>query len=109
MDDRYIPVSSYPTAIFLHEAAFAKSLERCSSLLHERFKTDGSFRWVAGMEGIDGRSLTFPNDAFGSPRPGASGVIEREGSFSIGDDPVEALEPFFETVFDQCETRRPQK
>jgi hypothetical protein len=95
------------THIPLDEAAFAKSLEYAARFLLERFGIGGPFRWVAGMQGVGGRMLPIPNDSFGRTYgPCALDIIEREGTFSIGGNPSEALEPFFDAVFDLCGLRR---
>jgi hypothetical protein len=53
------------------------------------------------MEGVKDRYLR--RDAFGR-QIGACMVdaIEAQGVFKSGDNPQDALEPFFEEVFDKC-------
>jgi hypothetical protein len=36
-------------------------------------------------------------------------VIEKEGMYKLRDSASEALEPFFEAVFEQCGVQRPSR
>ncbi len=65
----------------------------------------GPYRWVAGMEGVRDRALYEDNLRRASGLC-MSDVIEAEGTFNTGDDPVKALEPFFEGVFEACGVNR---
>jgi hypothetical protein len=105
------PFAALPKLISPDEQAFAGSLQRCSTFLSERFGIAGPYRWVAGIEGAYGRLLPIPNNRFGHTRgPCASDLIEKQGSYRIGDDPSEVLEPFFAEVCEQCDVpRNPRK
>jgi hypothetical protein len=96
-------LNALPNLISIDETDFPKSLQHCAAFLSERFSIPGPYHWVAGMDGIQGRFLPIPNNRFGHTRgPCASDLIEREGSFGIGDDPFEVLEPFFDALYEQC-------
>jgi len=89
-----------PELIVLEEDKFVKSLDQCVKFLG-KLGIPGPYRWVAGMEGVKDRYLR--RDAFGR-QIGACMVdaIEEHGVFKSGDNPQDALEPFFEEVFDKC-------
>lgn len=99
-----------PNLIAISESDFATSLQHCAAFLSERFSIPGPYHWIAGLEGIQGRSLPVPNDRLGRTRgPCASNLIEREGSFGLDDDPFEVLEPLFDALYEQCGVpRNPQ-
>jgi hypothetical protein len=101
------PFKALPRLITLDEPAFAKSVQYCATFLHDRFDVDGPFRWVAGLEGVSGRLL--PINSGLTRGPCATDIIEHEGSFCLGDDPTDALEPFFEEVYEQCGLMRPPR
>ncbi len=104
------PLEAVPKLIPFDEKEFANSLQSCAKILSERFAIPGPFRWVAGFEGIHGRSLPLPNDRFGRSRgPCAADLVQREGTFTVGENPHEAMEPFFEEMFEQCGLRRAPK
>lgn len=91
--------------IWLEERRFTESLQLCVKFLDE-LGVHGPYRWIAGMEDIEGRFLST-GDAFDRRYgPCMTGVIETEGHFTVGDDPAKALEPFFVAVFDQCGAQR---
>jgi hypothetical protein len=101
-------LEALPELIPLDEAGFGKSLEQCPTFLRDRLGIGGPFRWVAGLEGVSGRALPIPNDRFGRTRgPCAKNLIEKSGTYSLGDDPAGALEPFFAEIFEQCGAMRP--
>lgn len=94
------------------EQSFASSLQNYSRFL-SGLGVEGSYRWIAGMRGIKGRSLGYP------PPPGKTWIrdrgpicmtdlIEIEGEFNPETQtPTEALLPFFKKIFEKCVVARP--
>jgi len=93
--------------IILDEKKFASSLKQCAEILAQ-IQIPGPYRWVAGLEDTRGRYIT-PNDSmhrtFG---PCGAPFIEENGTYTSGDDPAQALEPFFDRLYDQCGLQRPK-
>ena len=93
--------------IILDEPIWARSLQAAAEFLNAA-GFPGPYRWIAGMEGVNGRYF-MPKDAlqrkFG---PCLSDIPQKEGIFNLEDDPAKALEPFFELVWDQCQVERPK-
>jgi hypothetical protein len=94
--------------IWLEESRFTKSLELCATFL-DQLGVSGPYRWNVGMEGVQGRFLSL-TDAFNRKGgPCMVDVIEKEGMYKLRDSASEALEPFFEAVFEQCGVQRPSR
>jgi hypothetical protein len=89
-----------PKLIQLDELGLALSLKQFAVFLNDHLKIPPPYRWVAGIEGVQGRALPVGN--YQSRGPCIADVVEEEGIFNIGDDPAAALEPFFEQVYEQC-------
>jgi hypothetical protein len=107
MIDTY-PLAALPKLISLDESKFARSLQESGAFLNDRLGIPGPYRWVAGLEGVKGRSLAVSNNRFGGTRgPCTVDPIEEEGTFEAGEDPAAVLEPFFEKVFESCGVVRP--
>ena len=103
-----------------HESdiGFAYSLVRRSlparlkafGLLLTALGVAGNYRWVAGIEGVEGVSLNY------APPPGCyifsyphflADQVTAEGLFSPGDDAEKALDGFFDKLFAECAMLRP--
>jgi hypothetical protein len=103
------PLSAEPRLIALEESKFAESLKQCAEFLNDRLNIPGPYRWITGIEGVNGRFLPLPNDRLGRARgPCTVDLIEEEGVFSLGQNPAMILEPFFEKVFEFCGIARPR-
>ncbi len=100
-----------PRTILLDERAFAKSLNEYAGFL-SRLDVQPPYRWIAGMEGLKGRSLYIP-----AP-PGRTALPFPPGSCVADDIVVEglhspdvaarhSLKPFFEEIYDKCGLERP--
>ncbi|MFN4275845.1 MAG: hypothetical protein ACK4FJ_06055 [Ferrovibrio sp.] len=95
-----------------YEFELVQALDRFSKFL-EKLGEPRPYKWIAGYEGIKGRSLAFP------PRPGYislpggvgtcfdNAVIE-EGFLESADSSLEAIKPLFEKIFDKCGVSRPE-
>jgi len=96
----------YPDLIFLQEEHYAETLKQCAVHL-DRIGIKGPYRFVAGIEGIEGLYLPAPHSNVRGAGPCTVNIVEEPGIFKIGDDTANALEPFFAEVFDKCRARRP--
>jgi hypothetical protein len=104
------PLTALPKLIVLDESKFARSLQESAAFLKDRLSIPGPYRWVAGIEGVKGRSLPLSNNLLAGARgPCAVDPIEEDGSFIIDQDPAAVLEPFFEKVFESCGVARPRR
>ena len=96
--------------ICFDESAFSAALVAFSAVLG-RLDIAAPYRWIAGMEGVRGRSLRIPGQGLGPMPPAsqaASNVIEVQGTFSgIDADAKHSLEPFFRQVFGNHHLIRP--
>lgn len=91
--------------VFLDERAFVDGLTSEAEVL-KTLGIPGPYKWIAGMEGLDGRSIGASRGV--QPNRFLVDVVEVEGLFS-GDpgDAKEALEPFFVRLFDAAGISRP--
>lgn len=96
----------YPHLILLEEERYAETLKQCSVHLG-RIGIKPPYRFVAGIEGIEGLYLPAPYTTGRGPGPCTVSVVEKPGVFNVDNDPVDALEPFFAEVYDKCLARRP--
>jgi hypothetical protein len=94
------------------EKIFVEGIERYSQFL-KALGVDYPYHWKAGLIGMRGRQLSY------APPPGkqwirdrgpicAADLIEAEGQIESGQTPTTALLPFFEKIFDECGTARPE-
>ncbi len=68
----------------------------------------GPYRWIAGIFGAKGRSFNLIRYAReGSGNRCASELITDAGQYNCGQNPAEALLPFFKKIFDSCGLERP--
>ncbi len=95
----------------LMESDWVTGLDRYAAYLQD-LGVDGPYRWIAGMEGIHGRSI-FPfhrpgHSTFGNRPRGhcLENVVVEQGEFSIGDSAADALKPFFEKLYEACAVSR---
>jgi hypothetical protein len=95
----------YPDLIFLQEGHYAETLKQCAVHL-DRIGIKGPYRFVAGIEGIEGLYLPAPHSNVRGAGPCTVNIVEEPGLFNVGDDPADALEPFFAEIFDKCRARR---
>ncbi|GAB2905001.1 hypothetical protein GCM10027046_38390 [Uliginosibacterium flavum] len=104
-----ILLSCDPSKVLFDEDEFCVVLKEAAAFL-ERLGVSGPYRWIAGLEGVSGRSLPAPDDGIQrwlSQSPIMNEVVECEGEFSgRSDDAVLALEPFFEFVYDAAHRTR---
>jgi hypothetical protein len=96
-----------PKMIVLNEPRFAQSLQMSADFL-SRLGFKGPYRWIAGMEGVNGRFISS-SDGTRKWGPCMSDTMAVPGTFNLTDDPADALEPFFERVYDQCTAVRPPR
>jgi hypothetical protein len=92
------------------EKAFIKGAEHYRAFL-KALDIGPLYRWKAGLIGVQGRHLGYP------ARPGhywmgpgplcATDHIEAEGSLDSEQSTLTALIPFFEKIFDECGSERP--
>ncbi len=78
--------------IVLNESRFAQSLQMSADFL-SRLGFNGPYRWIAGMEGVNGRFIS--SDGTRKWGPCMSDTMAVPGTFNLTDDPADALEPFF--------------
>lgn len=96
----------------LKEDDWSDSLEEYASFLAS-LGISPPFRWIAGMEGIEGRGIFVPT------RPGYMSIhseprghcledaVVCDGEFSPGESAKKALKPFFEKLYENCGLSRP--
>jgi hypothetical protein len=106
IDTEYIRMN--PNYIVLREEYFKTALSRCASLL-ESLGIPPPYRWIAGIEGVQGRFLaapgvSMPERGFG---PCAISVISSSGVYSPTTGVADAMRPFFEHVFESFAADRP--
>jgi hypothetical protein len=83
----------------LEEVALPDSLNQCAMFL-DRIGICGPYQWIAGIEGVEGWSLTLRSGRQWGPC--TANLIEERGEYKKGDDATESLRPFLQKVFDQC-------
>jgi hypothetical protein len=89
--------------IALDHGELAASLKNFRELL-ERLGLEGPYRWMAGLEGVKGRSLAISpqRSTFGPKGTALVDIIEAEGELLANQDPVAAIWPFVVKAYDQC-------
>ena len=100
-----------PPLLPLDEEGFARALEDYSKLL-SRLGVQPPYIWIAGMEGIRGRTLHVPPRAGKMASPLSRGTclvddVVVEGFHSLGVASKQSLRPFFEKVYARCGLERP--
>jgi hypothetical protein len=95
-------LSAVPNLIILEADRWAKSLQQCAEFLTNGLQIPGPYHWIAGMEDVSGRMLAT-NDPMGRKwGPCSDNIIEKDGEFSLGQDPLGVLDDFFREVYEQC-------
>jgi hypothetical protein len=97
-----------PQLIILQEPIWTNSLKAAADFLSAAGFT-GPYRWIAGMEGVNGRYLMPKDDLNRRFGPCLSDIIMEQRTFNLQDDPAASLEPFFAAVWDQCQVQRPAR
>ncbi|MDO8451838.1 MAG: hypothetical protein Q7S76_03130, partial [bacterium] len=96
----WIPPENYFTTAITRYARFLRELG-----------IEGPYRWIAGMEGVKGRRLYIPpppnHISFGAEPICVADIIQEEGTYDGGDNPISALRPFFEKIYAKCGHPRP--
>ena len=93
------------------EQTFVAALGRFRTFLRN-LGVDGPYRWRAGLVGVRGRRLGY------APPPGrtwlgdagpicAGDLVEKTGTIADNQTALEALLPFFESLFQECGVDRP--
>lgn len=100
IDTWHVAATANANSIPLDELQFAEALERFEECL-KRLGLSRPFRWIAGIEGIEGRGLWLR----GGYQPVGSCVSDKiivEGILEDGQSSREALEPFFAEIYALC-------
>jgi hypothetical protein len=93
------------------ELEYARTLRLVNDFLG-RLGIEPPYLWVAGMSGLKGRGIEVPAQPGYSYVPGPKGscmldVVRQSGTYSRGQDPVHALKPFFDSLYEACGRSRP--
>jgi hypothetical protein len=110
VDSALIAAQGEKEVIPFIEPIYKKALKRYLAVLHS-LGVQPPLRWIAGIRGIRGHSLTYPatpNPAHLSLGGGcAIDFVIEEGVIDGASPPDAILNPFFNKLFDQCGTDRP--
>jgi len=87
------------------ESTFTRTLDQCAKFL-DGLGSKKPYKWIVGMEGIQGHNLVLPPHYNKPKGPCLANVIEEEGVYRDNDTASQLLQPFFEKVFDYCGERR---
>ena len=97
-------LSEAAPALLLDEPKFVEALTHFAGVLR-RLGVPAPYRWIAGVEGAEGRVLVSENSGrkIDGNHHCVSALIEKRGAFS-GEAPeaAKALEPFFAAIFEMC-------
>lgn len=98
------------SAFFLDEHAFETALGTYAVFL-EHLGLKPPYKWIAGIDGIQGKALEVPTQPDGMSVPRVRGYcvadyICESGTYTPGDATKESLRPFFEAVYDKCGLKR---
>jgi len=95
--------------ISLPELYISQSVARCEEFLSQ-FSISYPLRFIIGIEGVRGRSLLVSSAGFTGKRGAcADDRVEVECSLSNPQDHLEALDEFFEQLYQQCGLARQRK
>lgn len=82
---------------------FTGQLDRLVSFLRDQLKVSRPYRWIAGIEGVNGRPLvagqTFAGFVTGHC---VADVITENGMYVEGESGATALRPFFVKILEKC-------
>jgi hypothetical protein len=92
-----------PHVLGFDEDLFGGTLEQGAALL-QRLEYRRPYRWIVGIDGAKGCYLELRalSRRFG---PCVTDVVEGEGTLNEGESAANALEPFYEKVFELCGTK----
>ncbi|MGT2481776.1 hypothetical protein ACU4GR_29680 [Methylobacterium oryzae CBMB20] len=101
------------STIYLREDDFRESLREYSGLL-KSLGVQGTLQWIAGMEGVRGRSMDIPRQRGGYSRFSdtlrGSCMLDEVvvcGEYNPDEPDADVLRPFFEQIYESCGTSRP--
>jgi hypothetical protein len=82
---------------------FTGQLDRLASFLRDQLKVSRPYRWIAGIEGINGRPLTAGQTIVGfATGHCVADLITEQGMYSEGESGAAALRPFFVKILEKC-------
>jgi hypothetical protein len=79
-----------------------ESLESYGNILWSKFAVEGDLHWIAGVEGVKGRSANAARSLFPNQHPCTADVIEADGTYSRGQSAYDAIEPFMQKIRSKC-------
>jgi len=105
------PVVGTPNVIPSNEENLAVALRRYASFLG-LLGIAPPYKWIAGIEGVAGRSILMPMQADQTLTVGPRGrcltdAFEETGSFDPSEGAGEVLLPFFKRIYEECGLERP--
>lgn len=96
--------------LFFLEEQLERTLLRDIQFL-KRIGAEPPYRVIAGVTGIKGRAYNYPlppnQGRVGLGPICAANIVEEKGVYMNGAEPIEALRPFFEALFNKCAMQRP--
>jgi hypothetical protein len=82
---------------------FVTYLDQLASFLRDQLKIPRPYRWIAGIEGVNGRPLVAGQTLVGFVTGHCvADLITEEGMYSEGDSGAAALRPFFAKILEKC-------
>jgi hypothetical protein len=99
------------SGIPLVEAEMSSALKRYASFIN-LLGIQPPYRWIGGMEGIQGKGIYIPSrpnyaSILGPQGACLSDVVVEEGQYDLATSAGEALLPFFRKLFEECGSERP--
>jgi hypothetical protein len=95
------------------EPYFIAAFENYTAFLRKQLQIAPPYRWIAGVEGVQGRPIEIPRPVPGQlivdgPRGSCMfDLVVKEGTHTEGTKPGASLRPFFEELYDSCNVKRP--
>jgi hypothetical protein len=95
------------------EPYFIAAFENYTAFLREKLQIAPPYKWIAGVEGVQGRPIEIPRRVPGQlmvdgPRGSCMAeFIVKEGTHVEGAKPSASLHPFFAELYDSCNVKRP--
>ena len=82
---------------------FVRQLAELGTFLHDGLGVQGTYRWVAGIEGVKNRPLQIGASIIGRARGYCvADVIQDEGLYNYGESLIVTLQPFFLKILEKC-------
>jgi len=108
-DTRQLAFAKSNRLIPLDMNKFARSLTDYADFLLA-LGLEPPYCWIAGMEDLEGWRLPVPglDGPFSLTGYCITDLIQKIGRFSPGDDPLQALTPFFQAFYEACNVEYPQ-